>query len=620
MKHNQKNQNSERRIVFSATNLDELDRNENYISIFTTSFHIPNNKAFEFNHDNFSNDRIISIENSRILGLLNEFRTVYEHAACIEDRQHTSFKQALLAIKHLWSSGLLISQTQYLDKLRERKSNDYLQPIDILAWITRDRTESISKSLESFIEGIKSNNRTADFIVFDDSTPQNFEKSKKCIATLKRRHHIDIKLVGEAERKSLVNQINAKLTNKVPRNVIEYGLHGLNSVRHRTGANRNAFLLFTIGKRSLLTDDDIFCKISKNGNDKRITFTSNPSGLRISSKVFVNQSELVETTKFDHNDPIELHQALLGQSINTLVERYKNCVDLNDVDPHFVHDSLTSEKKVRITMMGAAGDSGAGSPISKIFAPSDNLIPLISDISNFESKMKSRLVVQSYESYVIGRPNLLLGMNLGIDNTDLLPPFLPNGRNSDGIFSSILNKCFRNCFIGHLPFVISHVPPETRTVFTDELNSTSIRIPDVLRFSIDIFKNSAQTNEGGLKSLGIYIREISEQTNAGLARYFRIVDTQMKTNMLGSLQYLLNRHGEINKDWAKILEKRLTLVSEYLRNQNSLPQFNEIPHLQQDEQLAFLKNLFRNFGDLLFYWPEIYKTVAASKDMIEYSK
>jgi hypothetical protein len=440
----------------------------------------------------------------------------------------------------------------------------------------------------------------------------NYSKNKQNIDLLNRKYLTNIKLVGEPERKSFLNKLINGLKGKVPRRVVEYGLMGLNSIRHRTGANRNTFLLLTIGKRSLLTDDDIFCQISKNGNDKELTLTSDASFFDVSSEFFVDHGELNDTIKFEYNDLVNIHQKLLGNSISGLIEEYKGKINLNRIDPIFVLDNLTSEKRVRVTMMGVAGDSGAGSPVSKIFFPGNKLIPLISDSDNFLSKMYSRTVVQSFKSFTIGPPNFLLGMNLGIDNTEILPPFHPNLRNSDGIFASVLKKCFRNCYIGHLPFTVSHIPPEMRSVNSDDLTSTSIRIPDVIRFSIDEFSNKSTTVEEGLKSLGVYLRDISKRSDDELKKYFSVINTKFIITEINNLEYLYKQYKHINKQWAEFVQQRIEKLYRCLKIDSSI-QFKDFIELSSESQLLLIRRIYANFGQLLYYWPEIYEHLASHK-------
>lgn len=599
--------------IYSAFPFDDLEKDEKYISIFTSTGRLPNGKVVEFNHYKSDNHHLLPNKLSNILGVIDGFKTPYDHASDIENSGMTNFYQALLSLQELQKLGLLISQTEFLDKLSKNDSEFASPNINTLAWITRDRTESIRKSLESFIENTIEPYQGLDFIVFDDSSSENYNTNKQNIELLNRKYKTNIKLVGRTERKVFLNRLIQKLENKVPKHVVEYGLMGLSGIDHRTGANRNTFQLFTSGKFSLLTDDDIFCNISKNGNDQQLTITSDASSVDASTEFFTNQDALNEKVVFENNDPISLHQKLLGQSIGSLTEKYVNQISLLRITPKFVNDNLNSEKRVRVTMMGAAGDSGAGSPISKIFFPANKLVPLISNSENFLSKMYSRTVLQSHNSLTVGSPNFLLGMNLGFDNTELLPPFHPNFRNSDGIFASVLRKCFGNSYIGHLPFAISHIPPDERPVDDSDLTSTSNRIPDVLRFSIDEFNNRSVTTEEGLKSLGGYLRDISKRSDDNLKEYLGLINTSLITSKLNSLEPLYKEYKHLNKRWSEIVEQRIETLYKSLQNGLSSIKFKEIEHLPYEDQLHTIRKIYGNFGDLLYYWPEIYACVATHK-------
>ncbi len=599
--------------IYSAFPFDHLGKDEKYISIFTSKGRLSNGKVFEFNHYKSDNHHLLPNKLSNILGVIDEFKTPYDHAADIENCRMTNFHQALLSLQELQKSGLLISQTEFLDKLSKNDSEFASPNINTLAWITRDRTESIRKSLESFIENTIEPYQGLDFIVFDDSTSKNYNTNKQNIELLNQKYKTNIKLIGRTERKVFLNRLIKRLENIVPKHVVEYGLMGLSSIDHRTGANRNTFQLFTTGKFSLLTDDDIFCKISRNGDDKKLTITSDASSFDASTEFFTGQNELNDKVVFEYNDPISLHEKLLGHSIGSLIEKYKHQVNLNKITPKFTLDNLNSNKKVRVTMMGAAGDSGAGSPISKIFFPDNKLVPLISDSDNFLSKMYSRTVLQSHQSLTVGPPSFLLGMNLGIDNTELLPPFHPNFRNSDGIFASVLKKCFSNCYIGHLPFAISHIPPDERPVDDSDLTSTSIRIPDVLMFSINEFNNRSVTVEEGLKSLGTYLIDISKRSDDNLKEYLGLINTSLITSKLNRMEPLYKEYKHLNKRWSEIVEQRIETLYKCLQNGLSSIKFKEIEGLPYEDQLHTIRKVYGNFGDLLYYWPEIYACVATHK-------
>lgn len=600
--------------IYSTFPFDNLEKEEKYISIFTSKAQLPNGRVFEFNHYRNGNNLLIPNNASKILGFVNEFMTLYDHAANIEDYKLANFHQALQTLKELKRSGLLISQSEFLNKLTKSDSGHAPSSIDTLCWITRDRTESVKKSVESFAKNINGADKEYDFIVFDDSSLANYNKNKHNFELLNKKFGKKIRIIGRTERGQFLSKICEKLGDKVPRHVMEYGLMGLNDINHRCGANRNTFLLFTIGKYALTTDDDVFCQILKNGDEKKLTLTSEASFADVSSEFFTGQEELNSKIVFDHNNPVNIHQKLLGHSMGSLIKEYRNQINLSRITTNYIVNNLNTEKKIRVTMMGVAGDSGAGSPISKIFISGDKLVPLISNLENFQSKMFSRTVLQSHKSLTVGVPNFLLSMNLGFDNTELLPPFHPNFRNSDGIFASVLKKCLSNAYIGHLPYAISHISPEERPVDSSDLTSTLVRVPDMLKFSIDEFTNRTITAEEGLRALGVYLRDISQRSDNDLNEYLRLANYSFIANNINKVAQLHNKYKHINKQWAEIMEQRIEILYNSLRNENSIIQFKEIKDFSFEYQSHTIRRVYGNFGDLLYYWPDIYACVEKTRE------
>ena len=166
-------QNRLRGSIYAAFPFDGLVKDKKYISILTSKGILSNGKVFEFNHYKSDNHHLLPNKLLNFLGIVNEFKTPYDHAAHIENYKISNFYQALLSLQELQKKGLLISKTEFLNKLAKNGSEYAFPNINTLAWITRDSTESIRKSLESFIENTIERYQDSDFIVFDDSTPEN---------------------------------------------------------------------------------------------------------------------------------------------------------------------------------------------------------------------------------------------------------------------------------------------------------------------------------------------------------------------------------------------------------------------------------------------------------------
>jgi hypothetical protein len=310
---------------------DDLEEDEKYCPVFTTRTQISNGLAFEFNFYQHDNHCLIPEFLSHILSSLTGFKTIHEHAKNIEGNKLADFNLALFCLKELWDIGLLMSQVYFIEELSKRKSNVSTPKINTIGWVTSNRTDSLRESIKSFVDCLAGKKDKLEFIVFDDSTPNNYTINKRNINMLSNKYQIKIGIVGKEERKVFMEKLIIKSKDKVPKHVVEYGLQGIKNIKEKCGVNRNTLLLYTKGKFTISTDDDIFCKITKYGDDKSLAIMSDDSGL--SSEFFANHSELNEHVQFDFDDPIFLHQKLLGISIKNLIPLYRGKIDLNKIDP-----------------------------------------------------------------------------------------------------------------------------------------------------------------------------------------------------------------------------------------------------------------------------------------------
>src|SRR5580658_10909364 len=57
----------------------------------------------------------------------------------------------------------------------------------------------------------------------------------------------------------------------------------------------------------------------------------------------------------------------------------------------------------------------------------------------------------------------------GLDNRELLPPFLPTGRGEDNLMAAILTRCFPGACVAHLPRGLVHAPLEPRSFWPGEI-------------------------------------------------------------------------------------------------------------------------------------------------------
>jgi len=82
------------------------------------------------------------------------------------------------------------------------------------------------------------------------------------------------------------------------------------------------------------------------------------------------------------------------------------------------------------------------------------------------------------------------------------------------------------------------------------------------------------------------------------------------------MEPLYKEYKHINKQWAEIMEQRIETLYKYIQDDSSSVQFKEVAGLTYKNQLQVIRNIYGNFGELLFYWPEIYNCIETKKIII----
>jgi hypothetical protein len=113
--------------------------------------------------------------------------------------------------------------------------------------------------------------------------------------------------------------------------------------------------------------------------------------------------------------------------------------------------------------------------------------------------------------------------------------------------------------------------------------------------------------------LGVYLRDILKRSDHDLREYLSLVNTSLITSKIRNIEQLYKNNKHFIKQWAEIAEQRMDLLYRYLQNEISSVQFKEIKHLSNEDQLITIRKIYGSFGDLLFYWPEIYACVETQK-------
>ena len=335
---------------------------------------------------------------------------------------------------------------------------------------TRNRAGSVLAALRSYHANASMHGRRVRFVVADSSSAPDQARLASALDVLREDIDIEVEYLDENWRANLVRTL-ADETGCGP-DVLQFALYGHETCDTNYGANRNALLLATAGELSVHVDDDTRLPLFE-APDTR-------SGIALSSQADPNEYWFgaCDWEPAEGADFVAMHETLLGCPVAHLLEESgREDIDVDDLQPHLLQ--RLSDARIGLTFIGHTGDAGTSSNVSRLFLEGASLGRLVR--CGYAEGMRTREVGRTVTRRTIGNGLFCLGMNVGIDNRQTLPPFMPAGRNEDGVFSATLEAVLPLLLRGFCEgYAIGHRPPQERAPFPAEIVFDGFRTNDIL--------------------------------------------------------------------------------------------------------------------------------------------
>ena len=312
---------------------------------------------------------------------------------------------------------------------------------------TADRPELLERCLWSLTRQITPPAAAARVIVVDASkSARNESQGRSATSSVQRSTGLNIAFVGRQERLAVRRQLRA------------IGSDSLLEFAFRPGAsgNRNLILLLTGGEHVLFVDDDIVCDVWRSPSLRRMISLGGHTEQR--SIAFYRRREDVCSGLVPASvDLLTAHEVALGRSVKSLATSDRFAVTSRHACQH-IRDAAAGRRPsiVRMTLTGIAGDSGANYPDRLLFSRGTWRAVLESDPAVFKTAFGFREVRKIANRYIVMHRVSCMAACLGVDNTSLLPPFVPTGRNEDGLFGATLFAIDGRTVSCYIPYVVVH--------------------------------------------------------------------------------------------------------------------------------------------------------------------
>ena len=365
------------------------------------------------------------------------------------------------------------------------------------------------------------------------------------------------------------------------------------------GANQNAMILAHAGRRFVSTDDDVFAMPAELNDTER---TGDPDFKRAATDL-----ERYEWT--DAFLPVHIrYRTSRGEATSSVqpVER-----DILGEHEHVLGASVTTQNgngsrrngTVRIATPGAYGDSGMGA--ARTILGIDGVTRSV----NFNSDdaylriRYARDIVRIAEQSYVGSGVHLMGMHIGLDNTDLLPPMVPFGRNADGLFGVTTRIIDVASVTAFFDFGVFHDADDRGPFSRSDLVSLYATNPDVMMAVLvhNLPPKEVPDPADRLRYLGAALGELASLPTSEFQTLVHQIWSHGFHAYAERLEGLLETYERHPSAWAADVEEHLETVYERLREPNSIfPEQRGVGSAEQSKKLVGM------YGAILEIWPDLW--------------
>jgi hypothetical protein len=538
------------------------------------------------------------------------FATLEEHASRIARENNLGPDQRRAVheqLRALARMGLLASRAGLIGCCRS--GVDPPAPVAVLGVPTRNRAQSLARCLGSYLENGRRHGRTTEYVVIDSSEGQDARRvNRELLRALAGRYGAEIAYAGPQEMARFAGELVRR--RGLPGAAVEFGLLNPEGYPITTGGSRNALLLHAVGDCLLQVDDDTVCRLTPApGAREGLVFSS----LYDPTEFWFPAAE----GPFPPDDPAEgydflaLHEGMLGKSPGDCVARLPAGagLDLDQTSAAFFRKLDRQEGRILVTSAGVVGHSGMGSPLYFLTLVGASRARLLGSECVYQRAVTDHQVLRAVTRPTVCDGAFCMGLNLGLDNRLMLPPFLPVQRNQDGVFAALLRGCRTEGFCGFLPWAVCHDPPARRTASEADPweSAAGLRTGQIVQALIQSVPALPAGTEAAtcLRALGSTLEEWGSLSPADFEELLRLRLWGQLSRQAVHLADQLRHFRGLPEFWGCDARRVLAHLQETLPSKRFVVPSDLSEVVEVDQARELFRRLVRRFGQLLRCWPDL---------------
>ena len=466
---------------------------------------------------------------------------------------------------------------------------------------TADRPQLLERCLWSLTRQLDKDGAPVRVIVVDASKDSRNESlARTAAASIRRATGHTIAFIGRDEKLELRRILRTLCDDSL----LEFAF------RPGASGNRNIALLLTTGENVLFVDDDIVCDVWRPRTFRRAITLGGHVELR-DIAFYRRRDDVCKRLLRARISLLNGHEAVLGRTVRSLATGNDLVVDARRACPHLRGAAQgVRPAQVRMTLTGIAGDAGVTYPDRFLFSKGTWKTVLAGSRRTFDTAFRSREICKVANRYVIMHEVSCMGGCLGLANSSIAPPFLPVGRNEDGLFGATLCAMDAHAVGCHIPYAVLHASARSATYRGERFPSTSeTRVADLLISLVMSWtsKLHGEDPSGRLGRLGERLQRTAALRKADFIGVTSLATLRTRERELALIDSALADFEDLPAYWQRdLLLYRTLLLKNAHKASFLLPlEFHGARPLSAgyDELREFVKSA----GRLYMAWPALWR-------------
>ncbi len=480
--------------------------------------------------------------------------------------------------------------------------------------VTCDRPPAVQRLLESMLHAGNLTRHEHLFLVDDSRDPQNAVQNREAVARFNLTSARDMHYVGADEQKRLM----AALIKALPED--EQGIRFLIDREHYAdkksyGLARTLCLLLSVGNRAIVMDDDVICAAVESPHKREgLAFKAMAQEVDFYS----SEQDIVNRTARAEFDPLTGHASCLGLSMAQAIRKLGfdklEAQDLAGANAAYLNQ-WDADSPILMTQSGTLGDPGTvGTQWIYTLGP-DSLHRALQAPGGLEAALTNR-------HYWMGQPRPLfskmavISQVTGLDNSKLLPPYLPVFRGEDYLFGAMTEYLHPQAATLDYPWSVPHFPLELRAGNPNPQPPSGKGNINFSKYVTDrTLYQSGIRAETRLSRLAVTLRELAETPDRGLLSIYRSEIAEGQSAQVQRLSARLQNANPGHELWQAWLQQGIANLNGAMQTVASPLNTPGLPGSYDEQAIcAEFRDYANGFANALQNWASLRGAARSATD------